>query len=147
MSWLATGVSMILLVLAGLHVYWGLGGVWPGDDPRSLALTVAGFKGVQAMPPPLACLMVAAALIAAAAWAQTLAGVGLRILPHWLAVLGGIALSAIFLVRGVAAYLPAWRAITPEQPFASYDVALYGPLCLFLGASFAVLTFFRFSLK
>jgi hypothetical protein len=139
-------VSLVLIALAALHAYWGLGGVWPGEDSRSLAMTVAGFKGIQAMPPPLACFVVAGVLIVAAMWVQALAVV-ITVLPKFLTVLGGIAMAFVFLARGVAAYLPAWRQITPEQPFASYDMTLYGPLCLALGAAIAALTWARFSMK
>jgi hypothetical protein len=145
-SFTASAVSLVLIALAALHAYWGLGGVWPGDDPRSAAMTVAGFKGIQAMPPPLACFAVAGVLTVAAMWVQALAG-GITAFPKWLVVLGGIAMAFVFLARGVAAYLPAWRQITPEQPFASYDVTLYGPLCLALGAAVAALTWARISLK
>lgn len=146
-SSIANAVSLVLLLLAGLHAYWGAGGVWPGVDSRTAAMTVAGFKGIQSMPPPLACFVVAVALTVAALWVQALRGSFRWFLPSWLVVLGGAGIALIFLARGAAAYAPAWRQITPEQPFAYYDVTLYGPLCLALGAAIAWLTATSNSLK
>jgi hypothetical protein len=52
----------------------------------------------------------------------------------------GFAAGAVFLGRGLAAYIPAWRRVTPEQPFARLDQIAYGPLCLALGAGFLLLS-------
>jgi Protein of unknown function (DUF3995) len=123
----------VLVALAALHAYWGVGGHWPGRDDLSLGRTVAGFRGVSKMPPPLACYAVAAVLVCAALWTLMLAGRLNFGLPRPLLILGGVALALVFLGRGVAAYLPAWRKLAPEQPFAYLDQILYGPLCLTLG--------------
>jgi len=32
----------LLLVIAGLHTYWGLGGLWPAKSAAELARTVVG---------------------------------------------------------------------------------------------------------
>jgi Protein of unknown function (DUF3995) len=133
-------LATVLVALAALHAYWGMGGRWPGTDDASLARTVAGFSGVSAMPPAGASFVVALCLLAAALWAAMLTGrVGIG-LPVGLLTLGGFALTAVFLGRGVAAYVPAWRRLTPEQPFARLDQQVYGPLCLVIGALLAVVT-------
>ena len=49
-------------------------------------------------------------------------------------------ISLIFLARGVAAFLPAWRRLTPEPAFARMDRKLYGPLCTALGIGYLILT-------
>jgi hypothetical protein len=133
-------LAVVLAALAGVHVYWGLGGVWPGHDRVTLARTVAGFGGIEQPPPPVACFVVAAALVIAAVWPLLLTGRLVAELPSTLLTLGGLALTLVFLGRGLAAYLPAWRRLTPELPFAQLDQRLYGPLCLTLGAGFALLT-------
>ena len=133
-------VAAVLLVIAALHVYWGVGGHWPGRDAASLAQTVVGFKNIAAMPPPAACFVVASVLAAAALWPLMVSGRIALGLPNGLLVLGSLALTMVFLARGVAAYAPAWRQLTPEQPFARLDRQLYGPLCLILGCLFAIVT-------
>ena len=132
-------VATVLAALAGLHIYWATGGVWPGTDEKSCARTVAGFRGIEKMPSIPETITVAILLSAAALLALVL-GVGNDMLPAWLLVALGAAASLVFAGRGVAGYLPAWRRLTPEMPFAAYDVRYYSPLCLTLGASFAFLT-------
>ena len=56
-----------------------------------------------------------------------------------LPALAGLAVAFVFLARGIAGFTPAWRRLTPEQPFASLDVRYYSPLCLAIGSGFAAL--------
>jgi hypothetical protein len=60
-------------------------------------------------------------------------------LPGGLVSVIGAGLALLFLARGVAGYHPAWRRIHPVEPFAGLDRSLYSPLCLFIGAGFALL--------
>ena len=140
MTMIALILAIILWALAALHVYWGVGGVWPGTDVRSCARAIAGFRGIEAMPSMQAASAVAAALGFAGLLAFRLAGHGAGLLPANLALLGGTLAIVVFAGRGLAGYLPAWRRLTPEMPFARYDVRYYSPLCLVLGAGFAILT-------
>ena len=48
--------------------------------------------------------------------------------------LAGIGAAAVFLGRGVAGYVPAWRAIFSREPFATMDRTYYSPLCLAIAA-------------
>lgn len=57
---LALLLSLVLLVITTLHVYWGIGGIWPGRDAKSCAHTVVGFHGVDEMPSSFASFAVAA---------------------------------------------------------------------------------------
>ena len=59
--------------------------------------------------------------------------------PPWLVLLAGAAAALVFAGRGVAGYVPAWRARHPREPFASLDRHYYSPLCLLLAAGFVVL--------
>ncbi|SMH33885.1 DUF3995 domain-containing protein [Mesorhizobium australicum] len=143
MTLIALALTVVLTFVAGLHVYWGIGGVWPGTDQRSLARAVVGFRGVDATPSPTACFAVAACLVLAALWPAALAG--LFASPFQLAglVAGAVMLALVFLARGIAGFTPAWRRLTPEEPFATNDRRFFSPLCLALGAGFLVLAFER----
>lgn len=139
MTLLAYVLGAVLTMIAALHVYWGLGGVWPGTDPRSCARAVAGFKGIEAMPSPFACFAVAAVIVATALVVLALGSVFAT--PFDRLSLAGAALfvALAFLFRGVLGFTPLWRRLTPEMPFAKYDLGYYSPLCLVLGIGIAVL--------
>ena len=49
----------------------------------------------------------------------------------------------LFLARGIAGYLPAWRQAHPEEPFRTNDLRVYSPLCLIVGVGFIVLALLR----
>jgi hypothetical protein len=125
-----------LFTIAALHAMWGAGVTWPDRDSQALARRVAGFKGIKAMPPPAACLSVAAAL--------TFAGLlvlDTGLFPSNVRLLTLVLLTIIFTFRGVIAYNSRWREMTSEEPFATLDRRLYGPLCLgiALGISLTIL--------
>jgi hypothetical protein len=142
---IALGVTLaaILLLLAALHAYWGIGGFWPGTDAVSCARTVGGFTGARSMPGPAACFGVAGALGAAALVA--LAASGALPVPAPLAGIVALGAALVFLGRGIAGFTPAWRRLTPEQPFAWLDVRYYSPLCLAIGAGLFILAINGFS--
>jgi hypothetical protein len=139
MNLLASVSAATMFLLAALHAYWGFGGVWPGTDAISCARTVGGFPGATRMARPSACFAVAAALATAAPIALVQGGLvqfeGIGPLPALAA--GGVAF--VFTGRGIAGFTPAWRRLTPEQPFAKLDVRYYSPLCLLIGAAFTIL--------
>lgn len=123
-------VSLVLIVIAALHLLWALGYWFPIRDEARLAQSVAGFKGIDRMPGAAACSMVVVALLFVTS-AQWWPAGNLRSL-----ILIGAAL--VFGLRGLAAYTPQWRRLTPEQPFATFDRRYFGPLCLFLCAGILV---------
>jgi hypothetical protein len=132
-------VALLLFAIAALHAYWGFGGVWPGTDAASCAKTIAGFRGANTMPGPGASLAVTAALAVAALIALVRGGWILPPLPGALFALGAIGAALVFLGRGIAGFTPAWRRLTPEQPFARLDVRYYSPLCLLIGLALLLL--------
>ena len=132
-------VALLLFAIAALHAYWGFGGVWPGTDAASCAKTIAGFRGANTMPGPGASFAVTAALVVAALIALVQGGWLLPPLPGALFALGAIGAALVFLGRGIAGFTPAWRRITPEQPFARLDVRYYSPLCLLIGLALLLL--------
>ncbi|MGF1622153.1 MAG: DUF3995 domain-containing protein [Rhodomicrobiaceae bacterium] len=133
-------LSAIIWTLAALHLYWGRGGFWPEENEVALARTVVGAPGIREMPSDTACYTVAFVLFLAGCWPlSAFLGLPPSPLPSELTVLAGYGLAIAFLARGVAAYLPAWRERFPEEPFATNDRRLYGPLCLLIGLAFAFL--------
>ncbi|MEX0969074.1 MAG: DUF3995 domain-containing protein [Paracoccaceae bacterium] len=124
MTWI---LATILAALAALHLLWAIGFWWPIRDETQLARAIAGFKDIRTMPGAVPSALVAVALIAVI-WLLMGWPIGI-----WRSLgLGGAA--AVFILRGLAAYSPAWRRITPEMPFARLDWRYYGPLCLIIGA-------------
>jgi len=142
---LAFALSLVLLIITTLHVYWGIGGIWPGTDAKSCARAVVGFRGVDEMPSPGASFAVAACLGLATLWPLALEGVFASPFPKQGLAATSLLIALVFLGRGIAGFTPWWRRMTPEQPFARLDVSLYSPLCLLIGAGFAILAITEFS--
>ena len=124
----------LLLVIAGLHTYWGLGGLWPAKSAAELARTVVG-DGRTRMPAPWSCFTVAALLVLVALWPWLL----LRHPVSQLVIAVGVVFAAVFLIRGLAGYSPRWRRRHWAEPFATRDKRLYSPLCMVLATGFMVL--------
>ncbi len=140
-TFLAIAAALILMTLAILHAAWGFGATWPEADSQSLARRVAGFKGVKQMPRPAACFFVAAVLAFAALIALTAVRLLPTSYPHWLILTALSAIAAVFTLRGLIAFTPQWRERTPEEPFASLDRRIYGPLCLIIGGALTLIVF------
>lgn len=141
---LAFALSTVLLLVTAAHVYWGIGGIWPGHDQASCARAVVGFRGVQVMPSPLACFSVAACLALATLWPVALEGAFAT--PFDKVGLATVAfmLGLVFLGRGVAGFTPWWRRLAPEEPFARLDKRYYSPLSLLIGSGFIILALSEF---
>ena len=137
MPLVAFTLVLVLVLLAVLHAYWGLGGRWPGHDDASLVEHVVGRTAGMRAPSPLACSGVAFALIAAAGlvglhsyrvptgWAEVLVA-----LSYWCAAL-------VFLIRGIAGFVPSAFRYAEGTPFYTLNRTYYGPLCLLIAAGFA----------
>ncbi|MEO3997370.1 DUF3995 domain-containing protein [Mesorhizobium sp. CAU 1732] len=132
-------LAFVLTGLAAIHVYWAMGGVWPGTDEKSCARAIAGFKGIDRMPGPGPSFFVAAILFATAVLALVSAGIVALPLTDTIVSFAAFAAALVFLGRGIAGFTPAWRRLTPEMPFASNDRRWYSPLCLLVGAGFTLL--------
>ncbi len=115
-------LTAILGLIALVHLAWGFN-IWiPIRDEAALARTVVGAKDVTRMPGTIPCLLVVAGLLAviAALWLPQF-WIARAVL--WIAV-------CVFVMRGIIPYTSLWRKMTPEEPFATYDQRLYGPLCV-----------------
>jgi hypothetical protein len=133
-------LAAVLWLIAAIHAYWGMGGVWPARDATALARAVVGARGIKTMPGPVPCLIVALLLLAAGFWPLVmLDAITVPFVPRGLVAVAGWLLMFVFLGRGIASYIPALRRFGPEQPFARYDRLFYGPLCLLIGAGFLFL--------
>lgn len=138
---LALALAIPLVLIAGLHVYWGIGGVWPGTDEKSCARAIAGFRGVSEMPGPFASFAVAVLVAVVALLALACAGVFASPFARQ-SVAGAVLFAALaFLVRGGIGFTAFWRRLTPEMPFARLDARYYSPLCLVLGVALLALAF------
>jgi hypothetical protein len=134
----AWSTAAAFVALAGLHVYWGFGGRWPGTDEETLVAKVVGTPAGTRMPGPLACLGVAALLVAAAVLvlsARRLLETGF---PSVLTTGGAWAVAGVMLLRGVGGFFhTVIRPETRGTPFAKLNRVLYSPLCLALSALIA----------
>ena len=141
---LAFVLSLVLLLITALHVYWGIGGIWPGTDAKTCARAVVGFRGVDEMPSPFASFAVAACLALATLWPPALEGVFATPFPRQGLAATALLIGLVFLGRGIAGFTPWWRRLAPEQPFARLDQRFYSPLCLLIGLGFAILAITEF---
>ena len=129
-------LTAILAAIAVVHALWGIGRSFPAADRDSLALLVIGQRQV---PPPLACFVVAAGVAAMTLLpALTLGWLRAPPLLARLAEGGCWVAAAVFLVRGVAGYLPMFERLFPLEPFHTMNRVAYSPLCLLIGALFVV---------
>jgi hypothetical protein len=140
---LAVILSVALLAIAGVHLYWGLGGFWPAYDNDSLVGMVVGLTPGNAMPPLWACVVMAICVMVPVV-AVLLIAFGWRLaLPRLFAWIPTAALWScvfVFVTRGLATYTPIFDA---AQSTAFFDLnrMFYGPLCLALGAGLAMVWF------
>jgi hypothetical protein len=128
---LAVILSAVTLVLAVLHLLWAIGFWFPIRDEERLVAAVIGMRSATRMPGPIPCALVATGLLSASLWPWIMQGAA--------RATGLVLLATVFLIRGLLPWRPVWRRITPQEPFASLDRRVYGPLCLALGAGYAFL--------
>lgn len=136
---LASLIFIPLLAISMVHLLWAFGSTYPAKTQKDLVRTVAGFKGAEKMPPRLASLAVAILVFIAGLWSLALTDPSQSLIL----TLGGLALTGVFLTRGALGYTKWWREKTPQEPFATFDVKVYSPLCLFIGFGFGWLTLLR----
>jgi Protein of unknown function (DUF3995) len=138
MSAIALAIFLLLTAIAGIHVAWGTGIRWPRKTEAELVTAVIGHRSDR-MPSPNQCYLAALAIFIPGAIALMLAGIAQTPLPPSLITVAGAGAALVFAGRGIAGYVPAWRARHPREPFASLDRHYYSPLCLILAAGLAVL--------
>lgn len=141
MQALAIGIAITLGAIVILHVLWGIGIWWPLTNEPDLAKSVVGASGIEKMPGAIACFAVASALFLTALIVIVMGRlIAVRWIPEWSIVVSGGIAALVFIIRGGIGYAQFWARLTPEQPFRTYDIWYYSPLCLALGlAMFALL--------
>lgn len=139
MTLLAIVLWTVLAAIGVLHAAWGLGSHWPCESEASLVRTAGGSPGATRMYPPSACFTVAAMIVGISVWPLFAAGLLPAPWPSWLTLLAGAGIAAVFVARGVAGYVPAWRRLHSAEPFATLDRRVYAPLCLAIGTGFFIL--------
>ena len=138
MSFIAFAIFLFLTAVAGLHVAWGTGVRWPGKTDAELVSKVVGSKSGK-MPTPNQCYLAALAIYVPGPIALMLAGLIDASVTASTIPLAGSAAALVFLGRGIAGYVPAWRERFPREPFATFDRHYYSPLCLLIAAGFLIL--------
>lgn len=121
-------------LIAGVHVYWGFGGLWPASNETDLVRTVVGISHSPTMPASSATFAVAGLIFAAACFGLGRGVFGFDSLIFSRIPLGVIAL--IMLARGVFAYLPGPFSRASE-PFATLNATYFSPLILILAVVYA----------
>jgi Protein of unknown function (DUF3995) len=129
-------LTAILGGIALFHALWGLGFSVPAADRQALALLVMGRP---VMPGAVACFVVAAG-VGVLGGLAVLLGSGAVTSPAGRMLLGvaGYGAVAVFALRGIGGYLPAFAAQFPLEPFATMNRLVYSPLCLLIAGLFLV---------
>ena len=122
-------LTLIFLLLSGIHGYWALGGRWgSGAVFPELPHNQSDFK-----PGPLPTLVVAAGLLLFGGVVAGRGGWLSFFSPQWAAWFGygTWAIAGIFLLRAVGEfrYVGFFKSVRHTR-FAYWDSRLYSPLCL-----------------
>jgi hypothetical protein len=136
MTFIAAALIAVLAALAVLHAYWGFGGRWPGHDDVSMVERVVGRTREMRPPRPRACFFVATALLAAAILVIVHRTEGLNAVVALLATVGFWSATAVFLLRGLAGFVPAVFRYAEGTPFHRLNRIYYSPLCLLIAGAF-----------
>jgi len=123
-----TLAAVVLVGLGTLHCYWVGGGRW------ATAVTIRKRGGEPLVTPgPVATLLVALLLYAAALVLLGRLGLWRQGLPHWLFVAGTWTLVVVFGARVVGDFrwVGLFKRVT-GTPFAWWDTWVYIPLCALL---------------
>jgi hypothetical protein len=123
-------LSLILLFLGLIHIYWGFGGK-SGMVPT--VPTKANNKPVI-KPGAIDCLVVAIVLIAFAAFVLIKTGFILFRLPNRISDYGLWGIAGLFLLRAIGEfkYVGFFKKIKTTR-FGLTDTKYYSPLCLLIG--------------
>jgi hypothetical protein len=136
----------VLTAIAALHLYWGLGGFWPGRDSDSLVDMVMGMPPGTPVPPLWACLIAVACLMLPAAASLHVSGlvrVPMGRIGNWLTIAVLLGAALVLLLRGLSTYLSPLIASVRDTAFYGLDRLIYAPLCLVLAAGLVAVVVLR----
>lgn len=134
-------LSILLLFLSVLHIYWALGGLWPGKTKQDLIDKVFG-RG-ERFPSMFACLVVALGLFLAAVAPLLWRNREALLFNHMMnVVLEAFCffLAFVFLIRGIFGYLPYVTKYW-NPTFVYYTKRIYNPISILIGCGFLFLLF------
>jgi hypothetical protein len=132
--------AAVLTAVAGLHVVWAFSS-WPLPDRRRYAELVVGVAESE-LPGTGLTLLVAALLEVAAALVGGCGGVLRERGPAWIYRWGAWTVAAVLLLRGLGGVIVSGgRLGAAPEIFRRWDLLVYSPLCLVLGAAVAVVAF------
>ena len=138
MKGLAFLVAAILAVVALIHVYWALGGVYGIASAAPVPEGGGEFKPPKLLTFLIACLLAGLAVLALMLVYPNLPLAGFA--PYF-----GFFVALVFVVRAIGdfKYVGFFKSVK-NSDFARKDSRYFSPLCLFLGVSFAWLSFTGF---
>lgn len=132
--------AIILLLISGIHTYWGLGGNW------GLRESLPERNGTKMLQPGRFATLIVSFIFGCMALFY-LVKIGrlpavASLLPSWLNQYGLWLLAGIFLIRAVGdfRYVGFFKQIRNSR-FADLDTKFYSPLCLLLSANTILLIF------
>ena len=124
-------ISLIFLILSGIHFYWALGGKWGFD--QALSEKETGEK--LFIPRKIDSAAVGTGLLLFALFYLIKTGILPINLPNWSLLYGGWIISAIFLLRAIGEfkYVGFFKKVK-ETNFGRMDSKFYSPLCFLIGS-------------
>ena len=136
MSVVAIGVVLVLLLAAGFHFYWGLGGTFG----FSVAIPQRPDGTPLFKPSALACHGVGLALVAAIVCVLAVVGIIALPMPPVVLKAGVSALALIFAARALSwsSYVGLFKKIR-HTPFGRLDTCIFSPLCLLVSLGLAAI--------
>lgn len=123
--------TIIFILLAAIHIYWGIGGKW--GSKQALPQNI-GRENPVFLPGMVACFVMALGLFSMAILTLNQAEIININLPNALKNYGMYAIGVIFLLRALGdfKYVGFFKRIKNTE-FGRLDTQLYAPLCLYLG--------------
>lgn len=134
--------AAVLAAVAGLHVVWAFTS-WPLPDRGRYAEVVVGVTERE-LPGTGLTLLVAALLAVAAALVACRGGALRRRGPAWIYPWGTWIVAAVLLLRGLGGVVVSASGLggAPDA-FRHWDLVVYSPLCVLLGAAVAAVALRR----
>jgi len=129
-------ISLVMFLIALIHVYWAFGGRWPGTNEKDLVEKVVG-RG-ESFPPAAITCFVTLVFLAMAVIPLLKSGLVDTAIPAHLVDKTSLFFAVIFFLRGIGGYLPIFEK-TSAEIFVYYNRRIYSPLCISLGIAELIL--------
>ncbi|MCV9933329.1 DUF3995 domain-containing protein [Flavobacterium sp. LS1R47] len=120
---------LILLFLAGIHIYWGFGGKWGND--AAIPTTENNEKVIN--PKLKECMVVAIGLLSLSVIVLIKSEIIAFSLPNWLQEYGLWVIALLFTIRAIGEfkYVGFFKKVKTTK-FAQMDTKYFSPLCLLI---------------